>query len=85
MPMEIKARLFAGSYTPKFSQMISWKYGHLAAETVCEDMELNHSRKMSAKLVQSIGNAVGEFAMDNEIDMEYELPEFEDVIFAEFL
>jgi len=28
---------------------------------VCEDMELNHGRKMSTKLVQSIGEVVGDF------------------------
>ena len=66
-----------GSYTPKFSQMVSWKYAHLAAGAVCEDMELNHSRKMSTKLVQSIGDAVGDFAIDNEADMVYKLPEIE--------
>lgn len=78
--MENRAQLFGGSYTPKFSQMISWKYAHLAAGAVCEDMELNHSRKMSAKLVQSVSDAVGDFALDKEADMVYELPDFEEVV-----
>jgi hypothetical protein len=66
VPLEAKAQLLGGSYTPKFSQMISWKYAHLAAGAVCEDMELNHGRKMSAKLVQSIGEAVGDFGLEKE-------------------
>jgi hypothetical protein len=78
--LECKAQLLGGSYTPKFSQMVSWKYAHLAAGAVCEDMELNHSRKMSTKLVQSIGDAVGDFAIDNEAEMVYKLPEFEEVV-----
>jgi len=80
VPLEVKAQLLGGSYTPKFSQMISWKYTHLAAGAVCEDMELNHGRKMSTKLVQSIGEAVGDFGLDNEADMSYDLPELEDVV-----
>jgi hypothetical protein len=80
VPLERKAQLVRGSYTPKFSQMISWKYTHLSAGAVSEDMELNHGRKMSTKLVQSIGEAVGELVMENEFDMLYALPEFEDVI-----
>ena len=80
VPLERKARLVRGSYTPKFSQTISWKYTHLAAGVVCQDMELNHGRKMSTKLVQSIGEAVSELAMDNEFEMSYELPEFEEVV-----
>ena len=61
VPLEVKAQLLGGSYTPKFSQMVSWKYSHLSAGAVCEDMELNHGRKMSTKLVQSIGEAGGNF------------------------
>jgi hypothetical protein len=26
VPMEVKAQLFRGSYTPKFGKIISWKY-----------------------------------------------------------
>lgn len=80
VPLERKAQLVGGSYTPKFSQTISWKYAHLAAGVVCEDMEMNHGRKMSTKLVQSIGEAVGDLAMDKEFELSYELPEFEEVV-----
>jgi hypothetical protein len=66
IPMEVKAQLLRGSYTPKFGKMISWKYAHHSAKIVCEDMAMNHSRKMSTKLVQSISEAVGELVMDKE-------------------
>lgn len=80
VPLERKAKLVGGSYTPKFSQMISWKYTHLSAGVVCEDMELNHGRKLSTKLVQSIGEAVSDFAVDKEFEMCYDLPEFEEIV-----
>lgn len=80
VPMEVKAQLLRGSYTPKFGKMISWKYAHHSAKVVCEDMAMNHSRKMSTKLVQSIGEAVGELVMDKEFEMKYELPEFQEVV-----
>jgi hypothetical protein len=60
--------------------MISWKYAHLSAGAVCEDMELNHGRKMSAKLVQSVGESVGALAIEKEPEMDYQLPEFEEVV-----
>lgn len=43
-------------------------------------MELNHGRKMSAKLVQSIGKALGDFGLDKEAEMSYDMPVLEEVV-----
>lgn len=80
VPLEVKGKLLGGSYTPKFSQMVSWKYAHMSAGAVCEDMETNHNRRMSTKMVQSIGDSVGAIATEKEFEMAYELPEFKEVV-----
>lgn len=60
--------------------MVSWKYGQLPASKVSEDLELNHCRKTSRKLIQSLGAAVGEVAREKEFEWSYEIPEMEDVV-----
>ncbi len=80
IPLEERARIVGGTATPKFAQMVSWKYAQLSASKVEEDLELNHSRPTSRKLVQRLGKCVGEIALDKEFEWTYELPDFEDVV-----
>jgi len=65
---------------PKFNQRPSWEYAHLPAVAVYEGLKLNHGRKISAKLVQSIGEVVGAFGLDKETNISYALPELKDVV-----
>ena len=79
-PMEKRARVINRNSTPRFAQMVSWKYTQMPAAMVEEDLELNHSRKTSRKLIQRLSAAVGELAREKEFEWEYELPEFEEVV-----
>lgn len=80
MPMELKGRFLGGSNTPKFSKMVSWKYSHMSARLVCEDMGMNHARQMSTKLVQSVSGHVEGVAMEKEFEWQYDLPGFGQVV-----
>jgi len=79
-PMEKRARIINRNSTPRFAQMVSWKYTQMSAAMAEEDLALNHSRKTSRKLIQRLSAAVGELARENEFEWEYELPEFEEVV-----
>lgn len=80
MPLEAKGHFLGGSNTPKFSKMVSWKYSHMSARLVCEDLEMNHCRPLSTKLVQSVSAHVEDVAMEKEFEWEYDLPEFDRVV-----
>ena len=80
VPMELRAQLIGGSNTPKLCKIVSWKYAHLSAGLVSEDMGLNHGRRMSCKLIQSISSHVSEIAIDHEFEWHYELPYFNSVV-----
>lgn len=80
VPLEERGRIVGGTATPKFAQMVSWKYAQLPASKVEEDMRLNHARPTSRKLVQRLGRCVGEIAWDKEFEWAYELPVFEEVV-----
>ncbi len=78
--MELRSQLIGGSNTPKLCKIVSWKYAHLSAGLVSEDMGLNHGRRMSCKLIQSISSHVSEIAIDHEFEWQYELPYFNSVV-----
>lgn len=80
VPLEKRARMIKGSSTPRFAQIVSWKYTQMPAAMVEEDMRLNHGRKTSRKLIQCLSAAVGEVAMEKEFEWEYELPELDKVV-----
>lgn len=79
MPMEVKSRII-GSSTPRFAKMVSWKYGHLPASKVSEDLEVNHRRKTSRKLIQALAASVGEIAREKEFEWAYDLPQMPEVV-----
>jgi len=62
VPLEAKGRFLGSSNTPKFSKIVSWKYSHMSARLVREDLQMNHSRLLSTKLVQSVSAHVEEGA-----------------------
>lgn len=80
VPMEERARIIGKSATPKLAKTVSWKYAHMAASKVAEDMGLNHARPLSRTLVQRLGRFVGQAALDKEFEWGYELPEFGEVV-----
>lgn len=80
VPLESRGRFLGGSNTPRFGKVVSWKYAHLSAQRVCDDLSLNHGRHLSTKLVQSVSAQVEELAMDKEFEWRYDLPEFSEVV-----
>lgn len=52
----------------------------MSARLVCEDLRMNHSRKISTKLVQSVSAHVEGIAIDKEFEWQYALPEFDQVV-----
>jgi hypothetical protein len=80
IPMERSAHIVGTTITPRFAKMVSWKYGQLSALRVSEDLTMNHGRKTSRKLIQSIGELVGSIALENEFEWTYELPKMEAVV-----
>jgi hypothetical protein len=80
VPLEAKGRFWGGSNTQKCSKMVSWKHSPMSARLVCEDLEMNHSRPLSTKLVQAVSAHVEDIAMVKEFEWEYDLPEFDQVV-----
>lgn len=80
VPLEIGARIIGRTSTPRLSQMVSWKYSQMSANLVSEDLKLNHGRSISSKLIQKIGKAVGEIAMNQESEWVYQLPAMKEVV-----
>lgn len=80
VPMEKRSRIIGGSSTPRFARMVSWKYAQLPASKVSDDLEMNHGRKTSRKLIQRLGAEVGEIAREKEFEWNYDLPEMPDVV-----
>lgn len=60
--------------------MVSWKYTQMSARQVCEDLRMNHGRKISTKLVQSVSAHVEGVAIDKEFEWQYALPEFDQLV-----
>ena len=62
-PLDEKMDL-AGSATPKFAKSLVFKMAHTPAATVCEDLEENHGRKVSAHFVQAVTDLIGAIALE---------------------
>jgi hypothetical protein len=73
-PLDDKARIIISS-TPKFAQMISYKYASLSARELSEDLELNHGRAVTRGFIQKVADMVGSIAEASEEIWEYETPE----------
>ena len=80
VPLERQGRFLGRSNTPKLAKMVSWKYARMPARRVCEDMLMNHGRKISTKLVQSVSAQVEDVAIAKEFEWRYDLPQFEQVV-----
>jgi hypothetical protein len=78
-PLDERARIIISS-TPKFGQMISYKYASLSARELCEDLEQNHSRHITRGFVQNVSDTIGAIAQATEESFDYSVPEFSDPI-----
>ena len=73
-PLDEKARLVI-SATPKFTQMISYKYASLSARELTEDLANNHGRTVTRRFVQNTADMVGSIAQASEEVWDYAIPE----------
>jgi hypothetical protein len=80
VPLELRGRIIGRTSTPRFAQMVSWKYGQSSAERVKEDLTLNHFRPVSRLLVQALSTQVAAIVEDKEFDWCYALPEFSEPV-----
>lgn len=78
--MERDARIMGSNITPRFAKIVSWKYAQLPAAKVSDDLTMNHCRKTSRKLIQTIAALVGELAREKEFEWAYEPPPMKQVI-----
>jgi hypothetical protein len=62
-PLDHKMEL-AGSATPKLARSLAFKMAHAPAARVCQDLEENHSRKVSVHFVQATTDLIGELALE---------------------
>lgn len=72
VPMDEDARLLESS-SPRFAKMLGWKYAHLGAERVEEDLRENHGRSVSSHYVQSQSARLGDVMRHREPEWAYSL------------
>jgi len=60
--------------------MVSWKYSHLPATQVAEDLVLHHKRPTSVCFIQKLSEAVGKLAGQEAVEFTYALPELKAVV-----
>ena len=78
-PLDDNARIIISS-TPKFAQMISYKYAASSAIEVAGDLQKNHGRKTTPSFVQQTADMVGSIAQATEESWNYEIPKQDEPI-----
>jgi len=61
-PLDGKMELL-GSATPKFARAVGFKYAHMPAAKICQDLEENHGRTISVHFVQAMTDLLGAMAL----------------------
>jgi hypothetical protein len=61
-PLDRKMELL-GSATPKFARWVGFKYAHMPAAKICQDLEENHGRTISVHFVQAMTDLLGDMAI----------------------
>jgi hypothetical protein len=72
-PLDDRARIVTSS-TPRFAQQISSKYAHLTAQSVLDDLLMNHGRTICRAFIQDVVDVVGSIAAATEEDWMYATP-----------
>jgi hypothetical protein len=62
-PLDRKMELL-GSATPKFARSVGFKYAHMPAAKICQDLEENHGRSISVHFVQAMTDLLGDIALE---------------------
>lgn len=74
VPLEQDGRVLATA-TPRLVKMTGHKLAMLPGDKVVVDLAENHGRSMSKRLVQSIGERLGDVLRERETEWQYQLPE----------
>lgn len=72
-PLERDARVILAS-TPRFSSQVSHKMSELSAPAAQKDLEMNHHRKVSHRVMQRLAEAVGSVVQIKEEAWSYTVP-----------
>ncbi len=78
-PLDDKARIVIHS-TPKFAQMVTYKYASLSAKDVACDLDENHGRHVAREYIQKLADYVGTIVESTEEQWDYEIPEQKDLV-----
>lgn len=78
-PLDDRARIIISS-TPKFAQMISYKYASTSAAEVEEDLHQNHNRKVTRGFIQKMGDMLGFIVLAAEKKWQYDIPDTEEEV-----
>lgn len=62
-PLDRRMELL-GSATPKFARSVGFKYAHMPAAKICQDLEENHGRTISVHFVQAMTDLLGHMALE---------------------
>ena len=76
-PLERDARIILGS-TPRFASQASHKMSELSAPAAQKDLEMNHNRKVSHRVLQRLAEAVASVVQIKEETWSYTVPTIED-------
>lgn len=72
-PLERDARIILAS-TPRFASQVSHKMSELSAPGAQKDLEMNHRRKVSHRVMQRLAEAVGSVVQIKEENWSYTVP-----------
>lgn len=75
IPLEIGGHLINGNTTPRFGKTLSWKYSEMSSNRLIVDLEENHGRLVSGKLVQHVMSGVSSVILSHEQEWIYDLPQ----------
>jgi hypothetical protein len=76
-PLDRDARIVVTS-TPRFAKVLSHKYAEFGSPRVQLDLEENHGRAVSRRLIQDVADAVAAAVLAKEEQWSYALPKFEE-------
>lgn len=77
-PLEREARIILAS-TPRFASQVSHKMSDLSAPAVQKDLERNHNRTVSHRVLQRLAEAVASVVQIKEETWSYTVPNIEEV------
>jgi hypothetical protein len=76
-PLDRDARVVVSS-TPRFAKVLSHKYAEFSSPRAQVDLQENHGRSVSRRLIQDVADAAAATVLAKEEDWGYALPKFDE-------